>query len=74
MGRRLAKLAAVLVRDCVARCCTEGWRCGGAFEESESVSTAEGVGASLFVSFKDGCLVAADLGLRLDIFCGCNLD
>lgn len=65
MGRRLARLATVLVRLCVARCCIDGWRCSGGFRASWST-----LGVAAVTSFIDGSLVgtvALDLIVGVDI-------
>lgn len=71
VGRRLARLAAVLVKVCVARRCIDSWRTGGFFGVSGSalmpLGTLEVGAVTAFVSFTDGCFLATDLVLTVDI-------
>ena len=63
MGRRLARLATVPVRLCVARCCIDGWRCSGGFRASWST-----LGAA--AAFIDGSLVGT---VGLDLIVGVDI-
>lgn len=65
MGRRLARLATVLVRLCVARCCLDGWRCSGGFGVSWST-----LGVAAAESFIDGSLVGT---VGLDLIVGVDI-
>lgn len=67
MGRRLARLATVPVRLCVARCCIDGWRCSGGFRASWSTL---GAAAAAAVAFIDGSLVGT---VGLDLIVGVDI-
>lgn len=65
MGRRLARLATVLVRLCVARCCLDGWRCSEGFRASWST-----LGVAESEAFIDGSLVGT---VGLDLIVGVDI-
>jgi len=65
VGRRLARLATVLVRLCVARCCLDGWRCSEGFRASWST-----LGVAESEAFIDGSLVGT---VGLDLIVGVDI-
>lgn len=67
MGRRLARLATVAVRLCVARCCIDGWRCSGGFRASWSTLEVVAAAAAAFI---DGSLVGT---VGLDLIVGVDI-
>ena len=67
MGRRLARLATVLVRLCVARCCLDGWRCSEGFRASWSTLEVVAAAAAAFI---DGSLVGT---VGLDLIVGVDI-